>query len=417
VLEEITSNAGAPHPGTFLLGTHYITDEPGMLFYPVTLFGRLTPWVVAGLCALLLASVRHWPWLHAHRMLLLLLAGAALLLPLALTIPPKKFDRYALPSIPLLHTLAAAGLVWLGTRLPLLPRRIAIGLTSATAAITLLLFHPYYLAYYNPLIGGSFGAPALVPVGWGEGLDQVADWLNTRPDLERGQVATWSPPTLAAYLDAPTTWQGAIETGVVSYMVVYVNQDQTRKESQYFGDIQAACAPVHTTSINGIDYAWVYRVPTYTPRLQAPVRFGDVLTLSDSILVPPAACSCEPHTLTLVFKPLRTPEQPLFLFLHVVDAAGNRIFQADLPLDSLIPSTAWQSSTEVPYTLQVAAPADAPDGTYRVLLGLYNPADGERLSIRPAQDAAAAPTLAGPDTLRVVTFEHLADQRPGCETR
>jgi hypothetical protein len=174
---------------------------------------------------------------------------------------------------------------------------------------------------------------------------------------------------------------------------------------------------VHTTSINGINYAWVYRVPTYTPRLQAPVRFGDVLTLSDSILVPPAACSCEPHTLTLVFKPLRTPEQPLFLFLHVVDAAGNRIFQADLPLDSLIPSTAWQSSTEVPYTLQVAAPADAPDGTYRVLLGLYNPADGERLSIRPAQDAAAAPTLAGPDTLRVVTFEHLADQRPGCETR
>ncbi|NJP07139.1 MAG: hypothetical protein HC837_16730 [Chloroflexaceae bacterium] len=46
---------------------------------------------------------------------LLLLLGAIVLLLLALTILPKKFDRYALPAVPLLQILAACGLVWLGS--------------------------------------------------------------------------------------------------------------------------------------------------------------------------------------------------------------------------------------------------------------------------------------------------------------
>jgi hypothetical protein len=412
VVREVLENAGAPHPGTFLLGEHYITDEPGALFYPVTLAGRLTPWVAVGLVALVVAGARRWPWLRAHRIPVLLLAGAALLLPLLLIIPPKKFDRYALPAVPLLHVLAACGLCWIGALLPSLARRGAAALTVAAAIATLLFYHPYYLAYYNPLMGGSAMAPALVPVGWGEGLDVAAEWLNTQPDRERGQVATWSPPTLAAYLDAPTTWQGAIETGRVSYMVVYINQAQTRKESQYFGEIAAACTPVHTTRMFGIDYARIYRVPTYTPRLEASARIGDTLVLRDGVLVPPAACSCEPYTLTLVFAPLAAPEASLFLFLHVVGPDGVRPVQLDLPLDSLIPATSWETGEEVPYTLQFALPAGAPAGTYRMLVGLYDVATGERLPVVP--EAPTVHPTEGSGMLRVGTFEHLPEQRGPC---
>jgi hypothetical protein len=413
VVGEVLTNAGTPQKGNFLLGENYLTTAPGLLFYPLTLFSRLTPWVVVGLLALLLAGARHWPWLRAHRAPLLLLLAAALLVPLALTIPPKKFDRYALPAVPLLHVLAAGGFVWLGAMLPRYGRRLAAGLTAATAALTLLVFQPYYLAYYNPLVGGSLLAPRLVPVGWGEGLDQAAFWLNEQADLERGAVGTWSPPTLEAYLAGRSTWQGAILTGDLAHMVVYINQVQSDKESQYFGEVHAACVPRHVISLRGIDYAWIYRVPTYTPSLEAPARLGEALRLSDAVLVPPAACSCEPHILTLVFEPLRQPAQPLFLFLHVVDAQGTPVFQADLPLSSLVPAAAWETGTQVPYTLELPLPPDVTSGDYRVLAGLYDPASGERLPVQLAEDVP--PALAQGDALGVVRFEVLAEQRQGCD--
>jgi 4-amino-4-deoxy-L-arabinose transferase-like glycosyltransferase len=412
VVGEVLTNAGTPQKGNFLLGENYLTTAPGLLFYPLTLFSRLTPWVVVGLLALLLAGARHWPWLRAHRTPLLLLLAAALLVPLALTIPPKKFDRYALPSVPLLHVLAAGGFLWLGARLPRYGRRLAAGLTAATAVLTLLVFQPYYLAYYNPLVGGSLLAPRLVPVGWGEGLDQAAFWLNEHADLERGAVGTWSPPTLEAYLAGQSTWQGAILTGDLAHMVVYINQVQSGKESQYFGDVHAACMPQHVISMRGIDYAWIYHVPTYTPRLEASARLGEAVRVSDAVLVPPAACSCEPHILTLVFEPLRQPAQPLFLFLHVVDAQGAPVFQADLPLSSLVPAAAWETGGQVPYTLDLPLPPETSSGEYRILAGLYDPASAERLPVQLA--AGAPPALAGPGALRVGSFEILAEQRQGC---
>lgn len=412
VINEVIVNGGAPHPGTFLLGQHYITEEPGALYYPVTLFARLTPWAIVGLLALLVATLRRAALLRPYAMPLLLLTAAALLVPLVLTIPPKKFDRYALPAVPLLLTLAAVGLVWLGSRLPARPRHLAAALTAASASLTLLVFHPYYLAYYSPLIGGSLGAPTAVHIGWGEGLDQAADWLNQQPDLERGKVATWSPPTLAAYLNAPTTWQGSVQSGDASYLVIYLGQAQSRKESQYFGEVEAACTPVHTVRLRGIDYARIYRVPTFTPALAAPARFGDTLALSSSLLVPPVACSCQPYTLTLVFEPEQAPQQPLFLFVHVVGSDGSKLAQFDLPLESIVPPDAWQNNAEVPYTLQIPVPPDTPTDTYRIILGLYNPATGERLPVRPRD--GSQPVQAGPHTLQAGQFEVLADQRQGC---
>lgn len=408
VVNEVIANGGTPQKGNFLLGTNFLTDAPGVLFYPVTLFARLTPWVVVGLLACIVASLRTPAWLHSRRIPLLLLTTAALLLPLVLTIPPKKFDRYALPALPLLHILSATGLSWIGLHLPVLPRRVLASLTLLVALATLAAFHPYYLSWYNPLIGGSASAVNLVPIGWGEGLDLAADWLNQQPDITRGRVATWSPPTLQAYLHTPATWQGDITNGQVSYMVVYINQVQTGKESQYFGAIHTACQPVHTVQMHDIVYAHIYRVPMFTPRLSAPVRFGTTLSLQDSILVPPAPCSDEPFTLTLVFEPLTAPAQPLFLFLHAIGPDG-KVLQVDLPLSSLIPPETWQTGKRVPYTIQLPLPAAAPVGDYQILLGLYDITTGTRL---PAQSITShAPPLVGSDTVQVATFEHLEDRR------
>ena len=41
---------------------------------------------------------------------------------------------------------------------------------------------PYYMNYYNPLLGGDRTAPGVMMIGRGEGLDLAAHYLNRLPD-------------------------------------------------------------------------------------------------------------------------------------------------------------------------------------------------------------------------------------------
>ena len=70
------------------------------------------------------------------------------------------------------------------------------------------------------------------------------------------------------------------------------------------------------------------------------------------------------------------------VFVHVVDAGGKVVFQRDkLPLNALKPMTRWEMGETLrdPYTALV--PAELPPGSYRVLVGVYDPITGAR---RPA---------------------------------
>ena len=56
---------------------------------------------------------------------------------------------------------------------------------------------PYYLDVYNPLAGGMKGALQTLPVGWGEGMERIADSLNRQPGAAERVVAGASPVTLS----------------------------------------------------------------------------------------------------------------------------------------------------------------------------------------------------------------------------
>ncbi len=417
VINEVIDNGGQPQKGSFLLGQGYIYETPGPLYYPVTLLGRTTPWSAAGLGALLVAWFAGWPWLGGRRSVLLLLAGSVLLLLLALTLLPKKFDRYALPAMPLLHVLAAAGLTWLGGALARRWRLLATGAVAAAAILTLLAYHPYYLAYYSPLIGGSALAPRLVPIGWGEGLDVAADWLNERPDIEQGAVATWSTVSLQPYLHTTTAWQGSARKGNVNYLIVYINQVQSGKDNHYFNDIHGVCEPLHTVRLKGIEYAWIYRMPLYRQVLDG-AQLAGVLEIDDIVMLPPDTCTCAPLTLTLVFNPLQQPAAPTFFFLHIVGEDGQKVAQRDMPLESVIPAKSWQSDAPFPYTLQVDMPPDVPPGMYDVVLGFYDPATSERIpatgSVAAGVEAEDVGAAYGPNTLHVAAFEVLEQYQEQC---
>src|SRR6266540_3125102 len=102
-------NEGAePHMlGNFFLGRE--DAAPGALFYPAAIALRLTPWALLGLLLL------PWAWRSARtheRHDLAALAGFAVLLVLALSPFPKKFNRYLVPIFPALDILAAYVLAW-----------------------------------------------------------------------------------------------------------------------------------------------------------------------------------------------------------------------------------------------------------------------------------------------------------------
>ena len=81
------------------------------------------------------------------------------------------------------------------------------------------------------------------------------------------------------------------------------------------------------------------------------------------------------------------------LFAHLIDPNGLRAAQVDLPHNT----SAWRPERYVTTEAPLAVPSDAPPGTYRVVIGMYELATGDRLPLKSAEPVD--PSLDGPDAL------------------
>lgn len=251
-------------PGNFFLGQ--AVADPGLGYYPVAIMYRLSPLTLAGLLAL---GVLLPPRAKLRQTMLLLLCVVGFILFLSLA--GKKLDRYTLPVFPSLDLLAGLGLwtlgLWLApylARTGLLQRTRQLVVGAALAALTvaqaipLAMVAPYALAYYNPMVGGGPAAGRVLLVGWGEGLDQVAAFLNAEPNPETHVIGVYFPLEL--------NFQGMVIGRVVqlgdplpvNYVVDYVNASQRGQTPPEV----AGMVPVKEVWINGIQYARVYRFET-----------------------------------------------------------------------------------------------------------------------------------------------------------
>ena len=125
------------------------------------------------------------------------------------------------------------------------------------------------MSYYNPLMGGSAKAPEVMQIGWGEGLDAAARYLNTKPDAHEMEVLAWYPDGVFSYFfDGEThpiymdfdTNQLVQSWPTYDYIVLYVHQWQRGLPNQPFLDLFSRFEPEHIIRINGIDYAYIYAV-------------------------------------------------------------------------------------------------------------------------------------------------------------
>ncbi len=403
VAAEISDNGLEAHgSGNFFWGE--AREDPGGLFYPAVLLWRSTPLALIGLLLLPLALRER---AELRRVLLALLAFV-LIFGLLISLGAKKFDRYLLPIWPALHILAAAGLAaaatWLYRRIGGLQRLGATRLVPAAllAALTialagLLAARPYYLAYFNPLLGGSATGRQVLLVGWGEGMAQVGAWLNSRPDRAQGPTFVRNPPILAPFSDAPLVdlhpnnldWPA-------NYAVFYIRHMQ-RDYPPGVAEMAAATPPLHRVQINGIEYATIHQLPRpyETPQ---DAEFAEAIALrgfsmqrdESGLLITPAWDIRAAH-----------PGE-VFAFVHVLAPDGSRVGQIDLPIDGGL-FAAWQAGQQFAAPMPVALPPDLPPGEYRVVLGLYEPDSGARLPL--SRGKALPAEIAGPATIELMRFD------------
>jgi 4-amino-4-deoxy-L-arabinose transferase-like glycosyltransferase len=258
--------------GNFFLGRVYREDDVGPLFYPVATLLRLSPITLGGLLLLAWMKLRHSPLASWSRAALLL--DYLVLFTLMMSIPLKKIDRYLLPVYPVLAILAALGL-WLAIQAVVKPRHGVPALTTAaltrrgTFALVLALgvaqaalvasVQPYPLSFYNPLLGGAGVARQAVVVGWGEGTDQVAAFLDQQPDAPDIVVSSLYNDLIHPLFRGTGVplweWQQA------DYLAVYVNMDQRQLVPTPLQEVVRGDTPVFTARINGLDYVRLYRIP------------------------------------------------------------------------------------------------------------------------------------------------------------
>jgi len=263
--------------GNYFMGQ--FTSDPGPLFYPLTWLLRTTPLVLCGLGALLLRGGEdgHQPHPAAdgrRRATIYFLLAYVLFTGLMLTLGAKKQDRYILPIFPAVDLLAGVGLVKLGQiaadKCVALRRRglgyflLTAGVVAVQAALALPHF-PYYLTYFNPLLGGGRAAERWVTVGWGEGLDLAAAYLNQKPNADRLKVTAWYLPTFMAYFQGTSIdffSIGKHEKMTSDYVVFYLSQLQRQMpDPELIAYYQQHYTPEYSAHLHGLDYALVYAVP------------------------------------------------------------------------------------------------------------------------------------------------------------
>lgn len=378
-----------------------VNGDPGALFYPVTYAWRATPLSIIGL--LLAAVALGWPRLALLRpatrgpLLMLLLFGAFFTLFMGLG--AKKFDRYLLPAYPPLDLVAGAG--WFAAANWLRRQRSSaahlaapavIAMVIAAQAISAGLAYPYYLSYYSPLLGGADAAQETMMVGWGEGMDQVADYLNAQPNPGDVQVLTraW-PSSLSYFLQGDLVYtKFAPEMRTVAawlssdYYVLYVSEMQRemvpRPVMRYFANLE----PVMVAKVHGVPYAYVYdlRPETIPSRLVAndpcATNFGDTVRfLAYQWGEEPNDPEAE-RNVTVYFQVLAPIEGMMRVRLRLLDTHGRLVAADEATL-----RPARNPGTIQSLGYQFAVPDGMTPRTSRFSVTIYDPKTGNAF---PAED-------------------------------
>ena len=393
----------------FFLGR--VTTDPGPWFYPLVLLFKLTPLTLIGLGVNLTGLVRSTRQ-RGNRVLLWVYI---VLFVLFITFSPKKNDRYLLPIFPALNILSAGGIYELAAivRKVLWPQaaqwvvRTRNVFTVAGCLILQAAFalphHPYYLTYYNPVVGGAHLASHMLLVGWGEGLDQAARYLNAKGEANKVRAASWYGKRTFTHFFAGQLFplsRGSFFWNRIDYAVLYINQVQRQLPDPQFVSCLRSLEPEYIVHIAGLDYAWIYALPHPLPDCALPLQHAKQLQFGDRILFLGYEIVEKPGTfdgklrLNLYWRALREMREDYTIYLKLINDAYKVWGQQDSrPYWDGLPTNSWKKGQVIGDPREIAVLPGTPQGLYRIEVILYDlrsgrtlePLGGEGLLLGPVE--------------------------------
>jgi hypothetical protein len=364
---------------TFFLGQ--ISNDPGWLFYPYAIAFRLTPIVMAGLLVGLV-----WLWKQPRRLaeivprLVITLLIYVIFVYLFANISPKKLDRYIMAVIPALLLIAGVGWGWLidavAQRLPAKNRIAAMGAPSALAVMLVIVQayftianYPYVLTYFNPFLGGFARAAQQTPVGWGEGMEQAAAWLNARPNAAGLRVSSWYGDMMDAYLRPQSSSFSSNGKGQLQadYVVFYINQVQRQKPNPATVAYFMKEKPAFQVDYQGTPYVWVFVAPAMESAPGSPKIEGRARWLGYKWQPPAPQRGGDTAGLTLFMNTLGDlpPNETFAVALAAADGALWGRWQST-------GGAAWQPHAIVEWSGRLTLPPDVPPGEYQLIVRLLD---------------------------------------------
>ncbi len=247
---------------------------------------------------------------------------------------------------------------------------------------------------------------------WLSLINMATDPLYARADY-RGMAArieTEAHPNAAVILNAPNQWEvftyyhrdgapvypipkGQPDAAVVEPELAEIAATHDRIYALFWGDSQRDPQRVVERWLDNHTFKaaeeWVgdvrfvtYAVPSGAigEMTSAGYEFltatGDAIILESYAMGPTALAPGDSVQVQLVWSADTTPEQPYKVFIHLLDASGNLVAQRDSePAGGSRPMPSWAPGELITDNHGVLVPLGAPSGDYRLVVGLYDPAD------------------------------------------
>jgi hypothetical protein len=415
---------GGHAKGNYFLGT--VSQDPGVLFYPVTWLLRSSPLVWVGLVAAVAVFVRQQINTSADEQKGRSTLGRLVASPVGIllvfvvlfvffmTFGEKKQDRYILPVYPILGIVAAIGLVQISNlKSPSFNLRLSSSGLQILLFLAILLFqgalvvanYPYYLTYYNPLLGGIRAAERTVTIGWGEGLELAAEYLNQKPGAENVRVSAWYRSTLAPFFRGEaisySKEKGKAMAG--EYVVFYVNQLQRRfPDDELFRYFETRYQPEKVIPLKGVDYVVIYPGPRIQHYVEDRVDEGRRVYrgiaallgwdwLGDANPDRPEVAVGETLAFRLYWEYLgKVPEEQFFFRLVGPDGRTWAEGASQPVLSENGDPVTWRQGQIITEEGELPVPPGTPPGEYRLQIGFYTQApavaEGELIFDLPPDD-------------------------------
>lgn len=113
-----------------------------------------------------------------------------------------------------------------------------------------------------------------------------------------------------------------------------------------------------------------------------PARLGEEIALLGYDLATTHLRPGEAAALTLYWQALRAPAEDYTVFLHLLDEGGALRAQQDQPpTNGARPTSGWAAGEVLADGIVLPIPNETPPGRYRLQVGMYRPANGERLPV------------------------------------